>query len=936
MRKPPRKDTGFIELGGVRVNNLKNIDLSIPRGKLTVVTGVSGSGKSSLAFETLYAEGQRRYVESLSSYARQFLDRMPKPDADWIRFIPPAVAIKQSAISRNPRSLVATACEVYDFFKLLWARFGKTISPLSGREVKKHTIVDVAAFVLTHRVGERFLVMAPIVLAEGRTMGEQLELLQRAGYSRVWADGKVSSIAEALEAQSLYSSFYIVVDRLKVSHEDELKTRLADAVEVAFFEGRGVATILMVDSGIKTEFCNRFEMDGRTFTEPVPELFDFNSPSGACPTCEGFGQTIGISEGLVIPDPSLSVIEGAVACWKGTKAMSWKNQFVSRALRRYNFRVMTPYERLTAEEKKLLWEGCHEDEAQPILGINDYFNLLRRDYYKVQNRVRIAHFSGRTLCHECLGARLSEDARCVQVGGKTLPEVMRMTCRDALGFFTQLALGESEKKAGERLLQEITHRLQLIREVGLGYLTLDRPSNSLSGGENQRLNLASRIGSNLYGALYVLDEPSIGLHDWDTDHLIEVIKKLRDAGNTLVVVEHDERIISAADYLIDIGPGAGREGGKVILSAPMEQINESSPGVTVEYLFGKRAIPLPKFRRLFRSSFTVAHANKNNLKDLSVKIPLEVLVVVTGVSGSGKSTLVRDIVYERLRRQLSDHSFVVTDQLSGDYCRVQNVQYVDQNSVGKSARSNPATYIGIWDDVRELFSSQTLARQMGYLPYYFSFNKPGGRCETCKGEGIVTVEMQFMADLELRCETCQGKRFKREILDVTYHDVNVDDLLSFTVNEAVEFFQQYPSPPLTDRIVKRLRVLQQVGLGYLHLGQSSSTLSGGENQRLKLAFYLAQSHAQPTLFIFDEPTTGLHIHDIHTLLKAFEALLNEGHSILVIEHNIQVIKCADYVIDMGPGAADEGGQVVVAGTPEEVAASPNSYTAKYLRKALGL
>lgn len=950
-------DKGCIEVIHNRVNNLKGITLSIPRNKLTVVTGVSGSGKSSLAFDTLYAEGQRRYVDSLSSYARQFLDRMPKPDCDAILYIPPAVAIQQRVISRNPRSTVGTSTELYDYLKVLFARFGKTISPQSGKEVKKHTIEDVVAATQSLNEGCKIYLLSPIPELPNRSFEEQIQLYQSAGYSRFFRDGEIVRIGDLLSGATPLSlaprtranpkskPYLLLIDRLTVKHQDkEFLSRLADSAENAFYEGNGVA-MLGIEStkGIElTSFSIRFEEDGITFEEPSPELFDFNSPSGACPTCEGFGKTIGISEELVIPFPNLSLYEDAVACWIGPKSSEWKNDFIQKSSQ-YGFPIHTPYEKLTAQEKQLLWEGDFPQgskkpkgyDKKRLYGINQYFEMLRAEYYKVQNRVRIAHFSGRTICPTCKGKRLKKEALYVQYHGKNISELVAMPAKKLREFFFHLMLSPEEAKSSERILTEIRNRLDVLCGVGLEYLTLDRASNTLSGGESQRINLATRLGSKLYGTLYVLDEPSIGLHERDSERLLEVVLQLRDAGNTLVVVEHDETMMRHADLLVDIGPKAGRQGGEIVFIGSPQSLQADTPGYTAAYLTGREQIPIPTKRRQGKTSITVCGARLNNLKDLEVHFPLNCLTVVTGVSGSGKSSLVRDILYKELKAYFDNPQGQERgNHIGGDLKRLKGVEFVDQNATGRSSRSNPITFIGAYDYIRTLYSEQPLAKQMGFLPRHFSFNVEGGRCETCKGEGVVTIEMQFMADLQLTCEECEGKRFRREILEVTYHGVNIYELLEMTINQAVDFFEKYPTPPLTTKAIEGLHALQSVGLGYLKLGQNTSSLSGGEIQRLKVASFLSSPHLEPTLFIFDEPTTGLHFHDIATLLNCFTALLDGGHTLIVVEHNLEVIKCADHIIDLGPEGGDEGGYLLIEGTPEEVAQCKRSYTGQYLKSKL--
>lgn len=936
-----------LEVNGCRVNNLKNISVTIPRGKLTVITGVSGSGKSSLAFDTLYAEGQRRYVESLSGYARQFLDRMPKPDCDSIKYIPPAVAIRQGTISRNPRSTVATATELYDYLKLLFARFGTTYSPISGGEVKRHTVPDVVKGALRYNEGTRLIVACPIGGDGKKVTQKQLETLQASGYSRILLNGALIRISEA-GVPKPGDELLLVIDRLSVRHDnEEVERRLADSAELAFYEGRG--TLYLIEEQEKQAvareaYSNRFELDGITFEEPSTALFDFNNPTGACPTCEGFGKTIGLSEELIIPYPSLSVYEDAVACWIGPKSSEWKEFFIT-SVAPLGFPVHKPYQELSQSEKELLWNGRGENgKRKQVYGINDYFAMLRKEYYKVQNRVRLAHFSGKCICPDCKGRRLKKEAYYVKIDGKDIGDVVDMTITEAKAFFDQLAFPPEQAKAAERILLEIRTRLRVIAEVGLAYLRLSRAANTLSGGESQRINLATRLGNNLYGAMYVLDEPTVGLHERDTERLVHVIQELRAAGNTLIVVEHDEKVMRAADHIIDIGPDAGRFGGRVIYEGPPDKMTAQTEGYTAAFLTGREQIAVPKERRKARDFIKITGAVKHNLKNISVAFPLDVVTVVTGVSGSGKSTLVREVLYKQMLRYLdrkeglplsrdeaqTDHSTL----LSGELNRIKAVAYVDQNNAGRSSRSNPVTYMGAYDFIRELFAAQPLAKQMGYQPYYFSFNRPGGRCEECKGEGTVTIEMQFMADLTLTCTECGGKRFRKEILEVTYAGINIFQLLEMSVNEATDFFTEHPTQPQTDNIISILEVLQKVGLGYIKLGQSVSTLSGGENQRLKLAYYLAKPHTEPTLFFFDEPTTGLHFHDITRLMACFDALVEEGHSVVIVEHNPEVIKCADWVIDLGPEGGDEGGYIVAEGTPEDIVRCKASYTGRFLKDKL--
>ena len=926
-------DNNSIFIKGARVNNLKNIDVAIPRDKLVVITGLSGSGKSSLAFDTLYAEGQRRYVESLSAYARQFLGRMSKPECDYIKGIPPAIAIEQKVNTRNPRSTVGTSTEIYEYLRLLFARIGRTYSPISGVEVKKHQVSDIVETALSYPAGTRFALFAPITPPDGRTPRQQLEILRKEGYVRVFANDTIYRISEVLSSEELLSyPLELLIDRLSVADEPAWRNRLGDSAETAFFEGNGTCVVRFYPDGgsaQRYEFSKRFEADGMRFEEPNDLMFSFNNPLGACPTCEGFGKVIGIDENLVVPDKSLSVYQGAVVCWKGEVMGEWLRDFIINS-ERYNFPIHRPYYDLTQKEKDLLWHG-----APGLHGIDDFFKHVEENLYKIQYRVMLARYRGKTICPTCKGARLKPEALYVKVGGKDIAQIVAMPVAEAKRFFDELKLTEHEQTIGKRLLTEIRNRLQFLLDVGLGYLTLDRLSSTLSGGESQRINLATSLGSSLVGSLYILDEPSIGLHSRDTDLLIRVLKQLRDLGNTVVVVEHDEEIIRAADYIIDIGPKAGRLGGEVVFQGDAHQLPAQSESYTVRYLTGEEQIELPPYRRPWNNYIQISGARKNNLKNIDVRFPLNVMTVVSGVSGSGKSTLVRDIFYESLKLHLEDAARQNVDcaGISGDLDRIKVVEYVDQNSIGKSSRSNPVTYIGAYDEIRKLYAEQPLAKQMGYTAAYFSFNKEGGRCEECKGEGKITVEMQFMADITLECDACHGKRFKQEVLDIEYRGTNIYDLLEMTINQAIEFFSAADGS-LERKIVKKLKPLQDVGLGYLKMGQTSSTLSGGENQRVKLAYYLGQEKQQPTLFIFDEPTTGLHFHDIKTLLKAFDALIAKGHTVVIIEHNMDVIKRADHVIDLGPEGGDAGGHLVCAGTPEAIAACPESYTGRFLAEKL--
>ncbi|MDR0750228.1 MAG: excinuclease ABC subunit UvrA [Tannerellaceae bacterium] len=926
-------DEHSILIKGARVNNLKNIDVEIPRDKFVVITGLSGSGKSSLAFDTLYAEGQRRYVESLSSYARQFLGRMSKPEADYIKGIPPAIAIEQKVNTRNPRSTVGTSTEVYEYLRLLYARIGKTISPASGQEVKKHQVSDIVQWALSYPEGTRFAVFAPVILPEGRSMKEQLEILLKEGYTRLSINDEVYRIEEALEREELLSSpvIELLIDRLTVSTDKTLKSRLADSAETAFFEGRDTCFIRIYTAGetVTKEFSKKFEADGIVFEEPSDRMFSFNNPVGACPACEGFGKVLGIDENLVIPDKSLSVYEGAVVCWKGEKMSEWLHEFIMKSAK-YKFPIHRPYYDLTESEKSLLWHG-----AKGLRGIDQFFTFVEENLYKIQYRVMQARYRGKTVCPACKGSRLKPQALYVTVGGRNIARLVTLPVTGLKTFFDNLQLDDTDAAIAKRLLAEINSRLQFLLNVGLGYLTLDRLSSSLSGGESQRINLATSLGSSLVGSLYILDEPSIGLHSRDTDLLINVLRQLQALGNTVVVVEHDEEIIRAADYIIDIGPEAGRLGGEVVYQGDIKNLRSHTGSHTVRYLTGEDRIAVPPFRRPWNNYIEIKGARKNNLKGIDVKFPLNVMTVVTGVSGSGKSTLVRDIFYESVKHRLDDNGRAAIDckTLEGDFHLIQGIEFVDQNSIGKSSRSNPVTYIGAYDEIRKLFAEQTLARQLGFSSAYFSFNKEGGRCEECKGEGKITVEMQFMADISLECDVCHGKRFKPEILEVEYKGANICNVLDMTVNQAIEFFGKSKDSQ-EKKIVKRLKTLQDVGLGYIKLGQTSSTLSGGENQRVKLASYLGQDKQQPTLFVFDEPTTGLHFHDIKTLLKAFHALIEKGHSLVIIEHNMDIIKCADYIIDLGPEGGNAGGHLVCAGAPEEIIKCTESFTGQFLKEKL--
>ncbi len=947
-----------IFIRGAKVNNLKNVDIEIPRGKLIVITGVSGSGKSSLAFDTLYAEGQRRYVESLSSYARQFMGKMPKPECDTIIGLPPAIAIEQKVNTRNPRSTVGTSTEIYDYLRLLFGRIGRTISPVSGEEVKKHTIEDVVASATAYPDGTRIAVLAPIVLPEGRKLLSQLDVYLKAGYARLMdrkgnfidLEDLISEIRNAEPEKYSADDYSLVIDRLAVSHEGDELSRLADSVEAAFFEGHDKLRLMIWPEGGKTvvkEFSRIFEADGMCFEEPSDMMFNFNNPVGACPVCEGFGRVLGIDERLVVPVNTLSVYDDAVACWRGEKMSEWKRIFIKDSAQ-FGFPIHKPYMDLSAEEKDLLWHGP-KNEAKyrsrftygEFPSIDRFFKMVDENIYKIQYRVMKARFQGKTICPACHGSRLRPEASYVKIAGRTIGELVRMPVSGLYSFFDTLVLDDKDARIAKRLLTEIRNRLGYLVEVGLGYLTLDRLSNSLSGGESQRINLATSLGSSLVGSLYILDEPSIGLHSRDTGRLITVLKKLRDLGNTVVVVEHDEEIMRAADYLIDVGPDAGRLGGEIIFQGKPYAAEDLSnaPGAdrsyTARYLSGQLSIPVPKQRRKWRDSITVCGAREHNLKDIDVTFPLGVMTVVTGVSGSGKSTLVRDILYRALNRRLgnSGDAPAMFRSLTGDISRIRNVEFVDQNPIGKSTRSNPATYLKAFDEIRRLFASTQAAKQMGFPHSYFSFNSDGGRCDVCKGEGVINIEMQFMADISIPCDECHGLRYKKEILEIKYRGKNIHDILEMTIDQAISFFGEEASSQ-EKRIIKRLKPLQDVGLGYIKIGQNSSSLSGGENQRVKLASFFADEAREPTMYIFDEPTTGLHFHDIATLMKSFDRLISMGHTVLIIEHNLDVIKCADHVIDIGPEGGDAGGSVVATGTPEEIAGCPDSYTGKYLAEKL--
>lgn len=959
-------DDKYIEVKGARANNLKNISLKIPRDKLIVVTGVSGSGKSSLAFDTLYAEGQRRYVESLSSYARQFLGRMSKPECDYIKGLPPAIAIEQKVASRNPRSTVGTSTEIYEYLRLLYARIGRTFSPISGQEVKKQSAEDVVNKVLEFTEGTKFMVVAPISLtpdaspageagdAPKRTLEQQLDVYLKEGYTRIMIDSEVKRIedvATPLPVGAGVSFIGLVIDRMSVSKEKDVISRLTDSVETAMYEGHGACRIVIMPSSISYDFSSRFEADGITFEEPNDNMFSFNSPAGACPTCEGFGSVIGIDERLVIPNTGLSVYDGCVQCWHGDKMKMWQDEFCRRAAA-VDFPIFTPYYDLTQKQKDLLWHGLPADKKKDgtlkadAVCIDAFFRMVKENQYKIQYRVMMSRYRGKTVCPTCHGTRLKKEASWVKIGGKAITDLVEMPVDKLAVWFDNLELTEHEQQVARRLLIEIKSRLGFLTDVGLGYLTLGRKANTLSGGESQRVRLTTSLGSPLVGSLYILDEPSIGLHSRDTQRLIHVLRELQQQGNTVIVVEHDEEVMRSADWLIDIGPDAGTNGGEIVYqgkSLPLasskddgkkmtDLLKEYPHSYTLKYLLGKEQIPVPASRRRWNMSVKLKGCRMNNLKGVDAEFPLNVLTAVTGVSGSGKSSLVKGTLYPALKRRLNEVADLPGEfsSLEGDLAEIKHVEFVDQNPIGKSTRSNPATYLKAYDAIRQLFADQPLAKQMGFTSQYFSFNAEGGRCEECKGAGVITVEMQFMADLTLTCEACHGKRFKKEILDVRFEGKNIDDVLNMTVDEAINFFGSHNQ----QAIVSRLKPLQDVGLGYIQLGQNSSTLSGGENQRVKLAYFIGQEKQEPTLFIFDEPTTGLHFHDISRLLSAFSALIDRGHTVLVIEHNLEVVKCADWVIDLGPDGGNGGGKIVAKGTPEDIAANKDSITGKYLKEKL--
>lgn len=929
-----------IKLKNVRVNNLKNISLDIPHNKFIVITGVSGSGKSSLAFDTLYAEGQRRYVESLSSYARQFLGRMNKPDFDYIKGLPPAIAVEQKVNTRNPRSTVGTSTEIYDYLRMLFARIGHTYSPISGQEVKRHTFEDILECINSYSKGTKFVILSRLIINKEHTFERQLQIYLQQGFSRIYHNGDFIRIEEILNNDVKVSSddIYILIDRLSVDDAADTISRIHDSLETAFFEGDGACRLVFFPSNISYDFSDKFEADGIRFEEPNDNMFSFNSPIGACPTCEGFGKVIGIDEKLVIPNSSLSVYDGCVQCWHGEKMEKWKEAFCVQAAKD-KFPIFEPYYNLSAKHKDWLWHGLPSQKNKDLndkVCIDSFFQMVKENQYKIQYRVMLSRYRGRTICPECKGTRLKKEAEYVKIDGKSITNLVEMPIINLKQWFDNFKPNEHEAKISKRLLTEIKNRLQVLVDVGLGYLTLNRQSNTLSGGESQRINLTTALGSSLVGSLYILDEPSIGLHSRDTYKLIHVLKELQSLGNTIIVVEHDEDIIRAADYLIDLGPDAGTNGGEIVFEGNPNKANNKiskfDRSHTIKYLLGSDKIDLPANRRSWNRSIIIKGARMNNLRGIDVEFPLNVLNVVTGVSGSGKSSLVRGILYPALKRKLDEVAEIPGEYiaLEGDWKEIQHVEMVDQNPIGKSSRSNPVTYVKAFDEIRQLMAEQALAKQMGFTAQYFSFNADGGRCESCKGTGTINVEMQFMADLELVCDSCHGKRFKRDILEVKFAGKNIYDILEMTVSEAIDFFETNGQKT----IVHRLKPLADVGLGYIKLGQSSPTLSGGENQRVKLAYYLGQEKTIPTLFIFDEPTTGLHFHDIKKLLKAFDEIIRHGHSVIVIEHNLDVIKCADNVIDLGPEGGNKGGNLVFAGKPEELIKCKASETGKYLREKI--
>lgn len=919
----------FILIKGAKLHNLKNIDLAIPKNKLVVITGLSGSGKSSLAFDTLYAEGQRRYVESLSAYARQFLGKLDKPQVDYIKGIAPAIAIQQKVISSNPRSTVGTTTEIYDYLKLLYARIGKTYSPISGEPVQKETVTDVIDYIQSLAIGSNLLILSPLFNTGVRSFKEFLKILQQQGFTRMEIDGNQAKIEDLIEFNfepKEEADVRLIIDRVSTQNDESFYHRLADSVQTAYFEGKGQLIIKNSDDGKERIFSNSFELDGIVFNEPTIHFFSFNNPYGACPTCEGYGKIIGVDENLVIPNKSLSIYGDAIVAWKGDKMSEWKDYFIKISAKQ-GFPIHKPYFQLTDEQKDFLWHGNGSWE-----GIDGFFKMVEANTYKIQYRVMLSRYRGKTVCPDCKGKRLRKEAGYVKINGKSIQDLVDLPLDELKIFFDYLNLTEYENKVAKRILIEVRNRIGFLLDVGLGYLTLNRSSNTLSGGESQRINLATSLGSSLVGSMYILDEPSIGLHSRDTERLISVLKKLRDLGNTVIVVEHDEDIMRAADHIIDIGPEAGTDGGQIVFEGNFEELLKINT-LTANYLNGKMEIEIPKKRIPFRNFIEIKGARENNLKNIDVKFPLNMLTVVTGVSGSGKSTLMKEILAPAVQRQLGVYGNRIGefDELTGAVSKIQNLELIDQNPIGKSSRSNPVTYVKAYDEIRNLFAKQKASKLMGYQAKHFSFNVDGGRCDTCKGEGMITIEMQFMADVELECDTCHGTRFKKEILEIKFHNKNISDILHLTIDEAIEFFAKHKE----EKIVEKLLPLQETGLGYVQLGQSSNTLSGGEAQRIKLASFLGkgQTHSH-TLFIFDEPSTGLHFHDIQKLLKAFRALIEIGHSVFVIEHHPDIIKSADWVIDLGPEGGKGGGNIVAQGTPEEIVKIKESYTGKYLIEKL--
>ncbi len=913
-----------IIIKGAKLHNLKNIDVVIPRNKLVVITGLSGSGKSTLAFDTLYAEGQRRYVESLSSYARQFLGKLDKPKVDYIKGIAPAIAIEQKVNSTNPRSTVGTTTEIYDYLKLLYARIGKTISPVSGKEVKKHTVTDVINHIKTYNTGTKLLLMAPVIISEERDTLKSLQLLSKQGYARIKYQGTVLRIDAA--PNDIGKEFFLVIDRIITQDDEDFYNRLANAVDSAFFEGKGECIIESLANEKQTFFSSNFELDGIQFLEPNVHLFSFNNPYGACPKCEGYGDVIGIDQDLVVPNTALSVYENAIFPWRGESMGAYRDELVNSAYT-YDFPIHKPWFELSEEQKELVWQGNDH-----FVGLHKFFGMLEEKSYKIQNRVMLSRYRGKTRCAVCKGKRLRPETNYVKVAGKSISDLVELPITSLLDFFRELELSPHDNTIASRLLKEINTRLGFLNKVGLGYLMLNRKSNTLSGGESQRINLATSLGSSLVGSMYILDEPSIGLHPKDTENLIEVLLSLRDLGNTVIVVEHDEDVMKAADQVIDIGPAAGTHGGEVVANGTFEEILSAS-SLTAHYLNGIEAIDIPLKRRTPGGFIKINGARENNLKNIDVTFPLNILTVITGVSGSGKSTLVKKLLYPIILKEVGGYGQKPGQYTSveGKYQSIKHVEFVDQNPIGRSSRSNPVTYIKAYDDIRSLFAAQKLSKIRAYLPKHFSFNVDGGRCEKCKGEGEITVEMQFMADVHLECDTCGGKRFKKEVLEVKFEEASIDDILNMTIDDAIAFFEKHKQTKITNK----LKPLQDVGLGYVTLGQSSSTLSGGEAQRIKLASFLVKGTTKDkALFIFDEPTTGLHFHDIKKLLNSFDALINRGHSIIVIEHNVELIKCADHIIDLGLEGGENGGQLLVCGTPEEIVKDNTSHTARYLREKL--